>query len=408
MRNINIPMSTNNKLPQLSKTQKKIRKLKRNPKLFIIDSRAYLQTRKTLYLTRAKLGSFALVIIASLMIVFYYTILASPRYVSHIQFVVKQASSNELPIAGLAAIGASSPSMRDALILKEYIISSEMAAALNKKINLKEHYESDKWDFISRLHLNSTQEEYVAYYKKHIDVIYDEMSEIIKIEVQSFDKNYSLTVANTLMEISEEFINQLGQKMAQQQIDFAKKEVNRAYAIVKNNQTSLVEFQNKHQLFNPEFQSTALLEAINQLEAQVISHQTELKSLQAYMQPNSSEIKAKEYKLSALKQQLAQERKKLINQDNESLNKVNLDFKEIELNGLLGIDLYKSALTALELIRTDSLTKLKHLLIVEYPKVAEEDTYPRRLYSIFTWFAFLLIAYFIGRLIIAVIKDHRE
>ena len=124
-------MSNDKSQQALTSKQRKLRKFKNDPKLFLIDSKAYIRTRKTLYYTLAKLGSFALVILLTLLVIGYYSFTASPRYVSQIQFVVKQASNNELPLAGLTAIGATSPSMRDALILKKYKASSEMAIALN-------------------------------------------------------------------------------------------------------------------------------------------------------------------------------------------------------------------------------------------------------------------------------------
>ena len=125
-----------------NRIKRKIRKLKNDPKLFLKDSKAYVGARKTLYFTWAKLGSFALVVLASLFVIGYYGIVASPRYASQAQFVVKQAGANELSIPGLAAIGSASPSTRDALIVQEYIQSIEMAQALDQELGLKAHYEN--------------------------------------------------------------------------------------------------------------------------------------------------------------------------------------------------------------------------------------------------------------------------
>ncbi|MBV7316763.1 lipopolysaccharide biosynthesis protein [Shewanella sp. NIFS-20-20] len=392
----------------LSPMQRKLRKFKRDPKLFLVDSKAYVGTRKTLYLTWAKLGSFILVLLASLLVVVYYSVIASPRYTSQTQFVVKQADDNQLAIPGLAAIGAASPATRDALIIQKYILSSEMALALDKSVGLKAHFEQPQWDALSRLKANSTQEEYLEYYQQRISVIYDEMSEIVLVEVQSFDADYSLLLANSLLELSETFINQLGLKMAKQQLSYAETEVERAHNILKQQQVKLIAFQDTHQLLSPETQSGALLSAVHQLEAELISQQTELKGLQAYMRADTAEVRALQYRIDALTEQLQQEQSKLTSKDQASLNKLGADFKEIELNAKLGADLYASALTSLELVRSEAYKKLKHLLIVEYPRLAEEDTYPKRGYSIITWFAVLLLIYFIGRLAVAVIKEHRE
>lgn len=392
----------------LTPAQRKIRKLKKNPVQFVRDSRAYDKAQQGLDYTWAKFGSFALVLAVSALIVFYYAIWASPRYVSETQFVVKQAGGNELPFAGLAALGSVSPSMRDALILQKYIESRAMAVALDEAVSLKAHYERSDWDGFSRLGSDSTTEEYVTYYQDHITVLHDEISDVLYVEVQTFDSEYSLQVADALLRISEDFINDIGSKMAQEQMGYAQEEVERSYTVLRKQQSSLVDFQDKFQLYNPEQQGGALVGAINELESEIIRQQTELKSLLAFMRNDAPEVKAKRIRIKALEEQLNEEKARLTNEDQKSLNKINVDFQEIKLNTELASDLYKSSLAGLEQVRAEAYRKLKHLLVIEAPSLAEEDKYPRRLYSIFTWFVSLILIYLIGHLIWSIVKEHKE
>jgi capsular polysaccharide transport system permease protein len=388
---------------------RKMQKLKRDPKLFLVDSKAYIHARKTVYMARAKIGSFAVVLLASLLVVVYFTLIASPRYVSQVQFVIKQASSSGVQIGALMALGgASSSSTRDALILQEYISSQEMARALDKAVGLRAHYQQEDWDSLSRLRADSSQEDYVEFYQNHIDVRYDEMSEILLVEAQSFDPQYSLLVAQTLLNISKEFINSLGDDMAQQHMDYAKEEVQRAYNDLKKQQINLINFQDKNSLYNPELRSAALFAAINEIESSLIEKKTTLKSLQAYLRNDAAEIKALGYQITALEAQLKEEKSRLTNQDQESLNKVNFDFKELELNAVFAGDLYKSAMASLEMTRAEAFKNLKYLLVVVHPRLAEDQQYPQRLYSIFTWFVVITLIYLVGRLLLSVIKEHQE
>ncbi|MFT6924618.1 MAG: capsular polysaccharide transport system permease protein [Psychromonas sp.] len=388
---------------------RKMQKLKRDPKLFLVDSKAYIHARKTIYMARAKIGSFAVVLLASLLVVVYFTLIASPRYVSQVQFVIKQASSSGVQIGSLMALGgASSSSTRDALILQEYILSQEMAQELDKTVGLKAHYQQKNWDSLSRLSANSSREDYVKYYQEHINVRYDEISEILLIEAQSFDPQYSLLVAQTLLTISKEFINSLGDDMAQQHLDYAKNEVQRAYSDLKKQQINLINFQDKNSLYNPEMRSAALFAAISNIEASLIEKKTTLKSLQAYLREDAAEIKALGYQITALEAQLKEEKSRLTSQDQESLNKVNFDFKELELNAVFAKDLYKSALASLEMTRAEAFKNLKYLLVVVHPRLAEDQKYPERLYSIFTWFVAITLIYLVGQLVLSIIKEHQE
>lgn len=397
-----------NQAKEMGPVARKVQKLKRDPRQFVLDSKAYVQAQKTAGFAWAKFGSFAFVLLASILVVFYYWVVASPRYVSETQFMVKQANSTESPFSGLAAIGSVTGTMRDALVLKKYIESREMAVALDEAVSLKAHYERDDFDLISRLASDSTIEEYVEFYQKHISVLHDELSDVLYVEVQTYEANYSLQVAQALLKLSENFINELGAKMAQEQVGYAQKEVERSYGELKKYQTDLVNFQDKFKLYNPEQQGGALVGAINELESEIIRQQTELKSLLAFMRGDAAEVKAKKIRINSLERQLAEEKNRLTNQDQQSLNKINVDFQEIKLNAELASDLYKTSLAGLESVRSEAYRKLKHLLVIENPALAQEDRYPRRIYNILTWFVCLVLLYLVARLILAIVKEHKE
>ena len=400
--------SSNESTEQKTARQRKLAKLKNKPMQFVKDSSAYDKAQKSIDYTWAKFGSFAIVILASILLVVYYTVVASPRYVSEAQFVVKEAGGQDSSLLGLSGLGAVSPGMRDALILQTFLQSRQMAVALDKSVSLKAHYERSDWDSLSKLSSNSTMEDYVEYYQNHVQVIHDELSDVLMVEVQTFDADYSLTVAQALLAISEKFINDLGSKMAGEQMAYAQEEVERSYAILTKNQSDLIVFQDKFKLFSPEQQSGALLTAINGIESSIITEETELKSLLAFMRNDAPEVKAKQIRVTALREQLAQEKKRLTSEDQQSLNKINVNYQEIKLNTELAADLYKSALAGLEVVRAEAYRKLKHLLVIEHPALAEEDKYPRRIHSILTWFIVLLLSYFIGRLILSIVKEHQE
>ena len=400
-------LKASEKVP-LSKLQRKARKFKRDPRQFFLDSKAYVGTRKAAYLAWAKLGSFALVLFASLLVVGYYAVVASPRYATATLFVVKEAGNNEAALMGIAALGSTSTAMRDALIIKEYIESREMAVSLDNEIGLKAHYQNDKWDTLSRLNDSATVEDYVEFYKSHISVRHDELSDIVHIEVQAFTPEYSLLLGQTLLEKSEQFINSLGDKMAKEQLAYAQKEVERLYTNMKNQQQQLVHFQNNNELYNPEQQGSAMLAAIGNLQANIISAQAKLKEMIAVMRDDAAEVKSQRILIKSLQQQLNEEQNKLTSDDQKSLNQITANFQEIKLNTELATGLYQAGLSSMEVVRADAYRKLKHLLIVQQPAQPETDQYPRRIYSIMTWFVSLLLVYLLGRLIWAIVKEHKE
>ncbi len=398
----------NKQAQQLTSLQRKVRKLKRDPKQFVVDSKAYMGTRRAAYLTWAKFGSFALVLAASLLVVIYYSLIASPRYVSESQFVVKQASSAEPQLMGLAAIATTSSSTRDSLIIKQYIESRAMAEALDSAIQLKAHYQYSQWDIVSGLSNVASIEDYVKYYQNHVTVRHDEMADIIYIEAQAFTSEYALLLGQTLLELSEQFINALGDKMAKEQLTYAQKEVERLYSSMKTQQNQLLNFQNQNQLYSPEQQGSALLGAISELQGKIIEQEAKLKEINAIMRSDSAQVKGQIILLNSLKEQLLEEKSKLTSKDQLSLNQVTANYQEIKLGSELASGMYQGALTSMEAVRADAYRKLKHLLVIQHPALPESDQYPRRIYSIVTWFISLLLVYLLGRLLWSIIKEHQE
>lgn len=385
-----------------------VKKLKQSPVKFVADSNAYVTAQQAMLLTWAKLGSFVLVIFTLSIVVVYYTLIASPRYISETKFIIKQAGSPQLALTGLAALGSSSSSTKDALILKEYIESRAMALSLNKLLSLKKHYQQEEWDWFSRLGLDTSTEDYIEYFQEHINVQYDELSEVLSVELQTFQPEFSLQVTKEILKLSETFINQLGDKVVQQQMKYAQKEVDRSYDILKQHKLTLLNFQQEYQLYDPKQQGFALATAINQLEVDIIKQETELKSLLAFMKKDSAEVKSKKIILAALNAQLLEEKEKITNTGQQSINKIKMEFEEISLTTLFATDLYQSSLAAMEQARVEVYSSLKYILIITNPSLAEDSEYPRRLYSILTWFISILLVYGIGRLIISIIKEHQE
>lgn len=388
---------------ELTSFQRKLRKLKKDPKAWLIDSKG----ARGLLLAWAKLGSFVLVIVASIVLVVYFGVLASDRYASQSQFMVKEAGGGTIQLSGFGGL-ASSVSVRDSLVLKSYIESREMAIALDGELQLKKHYQNTEWDWFSRLSSSASTEDYIQYYRKYLLVKHDEMSDILTVEIQTYNPDYSKVVLEAILALSEEFINGLGDKVVQAQIRYAENEVERAYEGLRKQQKAVLDFQGKTQIFNPDEQGNSLLAAIERLRGEIISQEAELKSLLAVMHDSAPEVKSKKVRIRALKQQLLEEESRLINDDGDSVNKLAADFQEIKLNAELASNLYTSALSGLESIRTDAYSKLKHLLVVEAPAAAEKSLYPKRLYNITSWFLLLLIMYAIGKLIFIIIREHKD
>ncbi|MGL6351817.1 MAG: sugar transporter, partial [Aeromonas sp.] len=70
--------------------ERKLRKFKRDPKLFLIDSKGYRVAHQS-WKKAIKLGSFLWILACFMLATFYYSFMASDRYVSQASLIIKQA-----------------------------------------------------------------------------------------------------------------------------------------------------------------------------------------------------------------------------------------------------------------------------------------------------------------------------
>lgn len=386
---------------------RKINKLKNKPKDFIIDSSGYRLAHKS-WKKSLKLGSFLWVVACFALATIYFCLIASDRYVSRAELVVKQADQIRMLPDALSMLGLGGSNHQDVLLIQDYIKSPDMLALLDKKLNLKAHYQSHNVDYFSRLSNNVSREGFMDYYREHLSLHLDEISGVLTIEFQAFDPQYGQQVVKVMLEESEGFINKLGHRVALEQLAFVEKEVNRAYQRVQDEKAKVLEFQNNHHLISPETTSSARLGVVSQIEGELARQQAQLKQLQSYMKETAPAVVSVQTRVNALTQQLTQEQGRLTGADKEAMNEITARYLDVQTQATLAADLYKTGLISLEQARVEAYRKLKHLLVISQPTLAETAEFPRRLYNLATIGVLLCLLYGLIIMGLATLREHKD
>lgn len=386
---------------------RKLHKLKKKPKDFIVDSSGFRLAQHS-WKKSLKLGSFLWVVACFAIAVIYFGLIASDRYVSRAQLVIKQADQIKMLPDALSMLGLGGSNHEDILLTQDYLQSPDLLSKLDKELGLKAHYQSHKVDFFSRLPSDVSQEEFIKYYRNHLTLRLDDTSGVLTIEFQAFDPAYGQRVVSLMLKESEGFINKLGHQVALEQLAFVEKEVNRAYQRVQDEKAKVLEFQNTHNLISPESTSTARLGVVSEIEGQLAQQQAQLKQLQSYMKETAPAVISVQARVDALTQQLAQEKARLTGTDKDAMNEVTAQYMDVKTQATLAADLYKSGLISLEQARVEAYRKLKHLLVVSQPTLAEDAEYPRRLYNLATIGVLLCLIYGLIVMGLATLREHQD
>ncbi len=390
-----------------SRLVRKFRKLSHDPKRFVMDSSGFRIAHRS-WRRSLKLGSFLWVVGIFCIALLYFGVLVSDRYVSRADVLVKQADQIKMLPEALSILGVGGSSHQDVLLIQDYLQSWDLLSTLDRELDLKEHYQSHQADFFSRLSGDASREDFIEYYRKHLTLHLDDLSGVLTIELQTFDPDYSQRVVTLMLKESEQFINRLGHKMALDQLAFVEKEADRAYQRVQTEKNKVLAFQNSHQLLSPESTSSAQVGVINQIEAELVRQQTELKRLKSYMKSTAPQVIAVETSVNALKKQLQQEQGKLTGVDKDAMNEITASYQEVQSRASLAADFYKTSLISLEQARVEAYRKIKHLLIISQPTLADTAEYPRRLYNLATVGVLLCLFYCLVVMGLATLREHQD
>ena len=342
--------------------------------------------------------------------ILYFGLVVSDRYVSEAKLTIKQANSGGGGTGVLAIdalMGTSSGSREDNLHLREYILSLDMLKYLDQTIALRSSYEKDG-DFFSTLSKNASQEEFLKYYRQHLEVIFEDATGILTIRTQGFNPAYALRMNEVILSQAEIYINEKSHKVAREELAFINSELERAQGELSKAKEAQLNFQNRNQMLDPINQAKAMSGIVMQLEGEKTKLEAELKQLRSYLAESAPQLLAVRSQIDAVARQINEERAKLSGSSASRLNDKAAQYALLEFESQFALDKYKAALSAYEKMRLESTKKLKHLVIITNPYTQEDAEYPHRLYIIATTAFVLLVGFGLFQLLYATIQDHRE
>ena len=349
-----------------------------------------------------------LVIIPFVLVSIYYGLIASDRYISETIFTIKETgnSSSNLDI-GLLSLGSSS-GVEDERIIKEYLQSSDILKFLDQELKHKTHFQNGEIDWFSALPDDATEEKYLEYYRDHVGVYFDEISGLLFVEVQAFEREYARHMLKAMLAHIEGVVNKISNRLARAQYEFVEQQLVKAQGSLKIAKENLLKFQNKYQIFSPEQQGQALSAIMDTLEAELSQEKAKLNQLLGFQKNDSPQVIVAQERIRALSEQILDEKRRLIGEGDNEVNDLMVEFTNLQLDLEFAKDAYAATLGALEQSRAESSKQIKHLVIVSEPSLADEAKYPDRYYILVTAAIVLLMIFGIVRMAITTIREHQD
>lgn len=362
---------------------------------------------------RSRRGLFVvLVLLPTLLTLLYTSLIASPQYESRAAFIVRGMELERAPAGGLAELiggGAGmSGAQREALSLRDYLLSLDAIAALDKRgVDVTAIYDRPGIDPLSALAFDDSRAEEVRdYYRDQVDVNYDSAEAITRIAVRAFSPEDAQRLAASLIELGEERINTFNERAIAAGQENALEDLAGAEAELASIQGELTSYRDLTGEIDPLAKSKAAQEELEKLEAELIVQRSELGSMRRSLSASSPLVQAALSRVSATERAVGELRAKLTG-DSDALTRRLSVFEQLKLKQEFAAKRYDAARVQLEEAKAQAARQRLFLVPVVTANTPEKPVSPRPLRTTLTVFAALAVAFAIGWLVLAGVREHQ-
>ena len=337
----------------------------------------------------------------------YQLRIATDRFHSEATISIAQggntAPSLDLSVLGLPTVADD----KDATTLVTFINSLDMLQALEPEMQLRAHYSNPEIDWMSRLPPEASLEAFHDYLSHYVVVSYDPGSRLVNIHVESFSREYAQKLVNAILSHAQTFVDHLNSRVTVEQTKFFANQLSITESRLRDAKDEMLRFQRDNGLLTTDVEAQLINTSIGQLSGLLIKAQGELEVQRQQLNDNSPVIQNLKAQIDTLKKQINQEKDKLsVGTSGSPVTELAARFEELKFNLEFAQTLYKSNLAQLERSRIEAVQRLKYLIVVTTPSIADASLYPDRPYNITTAAIVLLMLFFVITLVIAIIREH--
>lgn len=349
-------------------------------------------------------------VIASVLAAVYWLAIASDRYVSEAHVIIQRTDLTGGQAMDFSSLlGGAGGNRADQLLLRDYLLSVDMLKKLDAALNLRAHYSDSKRDPLSRMWFKDTPiEKFHRYYLSRVSVEFDDYAGVLMLKVEGYDAQTAHAIAALLVQEGERFMNGMAHNLAQDQVAFLEKQVAQMNQRAMQARQAVVRYQNKKGLVSPMATAENIAAIVSRLEAQRTELQTQRSALAAYLVPGHSTIIQLDQQIAAVEKQLAQEQAKLTSPKGKTLNRTVEEFQRLEMEAAFALDVYQTALRALERGRIEATRTIKKVSVLQAPTTPESAVEPRRFYNTLVFMLVALLLAGVAHLLAAIVRDHKD
>jgi len=337
---------------------------------------------------------------------YYFFVAATPMYATKSEFVIQQADNASSPMGGLFS-GTGFATSQDSITVQSYLGSREAMQRLDQDIGFKAHFSQDNIDLLNRLEPDATNEDAYKVFKRNVKIGYDPTEGIIKMEVIAADPEVSTTFSRALIGYAEEQVDDLTQRLREDQMRGATESFEDAESKMVAAQSRVLELQEQLGVLDPKSETASIMSQISTFEGQLAEKQLRLSQLLDNAAPNQARVSGVEGDISRLQTLVAQLRGQLTEERSgeTSLARINAQLSMAEVDLQTRTAMMQESLSSLEAARIEANRQVRYLSLGVNPVSPDEPTYPRSFENTLVAFFIFSGIYLMLSLTVAVLRE---
>ncbi len=344
--------------------------------------------RRRLGLLVVKLGFFVLA--PTFLAGYYYYKIATPMFATNSEFVIQQSDNAASSGLGGLFAGTGFATTQDSITVQSYLNSRDAMMRLDRDHDFKAHFQQAHIDTIQRLEPTGSNEAAYRIYQKRVKIGYDPTEGIIKMEVVAASPEASRVFSEALIGYAEEQVDQLTQRLREDQMRGARESYQEAEAKLTAANHRVLLLQEQRGVVSAESELALQMQQISTFELELKTRRLELAELMDNPSPNRTKVDIAEKGILRLEQLVSDMRRSLTESSSgtASIAKIQGELVIAQADVATRQLMLSQSLQQLETARIEANRQTRYLSLGVSPVPPDEATYPRAFEN--TMLAFLI------------------
>ncbi|EDY37446.1 putative ABC transporter involved in polysaccharide efflux [Cyanobium sp. PCC 7001] len=337
----------------------------------------------------------------------YFGVIGRSRYQVTSDFIVRlpQAPNNVTPsllgtvLAGPTMLG----SLEDGRFLAVYLTSPEVMQRVFLRLEPETTYAKKGLDPFAGMPKDAPFDQKLAFFRRQVSVVPQDLTGVIQLTTTGLNPATAFELNRLLLNEAENFLNTSNQNISRNQQTFAEQELENARERLAKAQQALAAFNDSQGEINPEASAEATSRYIAGMEAKLVDLQVEEGRLRRqFLDPNAPEVAFVTDQIIELKQQIDEERAKLVGPDEKNLNQRLVKLRNLQTEVGFAEASVKAAQLAADNSRLESQRQLKFLVLLSNPETPSGQSLDWRWKGLLSLVGLLLVGWGVASFVLGI------